>query len=371
MAAAVSTGAARGVSVTVLERNQRVGKKLLSTGNGRCNLTNERISASNYQCGAPESLCEVIKKYGCSEIKDFFGKIGLHTQTDAEGRVYPYSLRASSVLDVLRNEITRMGHEIVTNCRVESVEYINNVFELKCAENKTFTADALIVAAGGNAAPQTGSDGFGIEVLKRFGHFINGVFPALTQLNAPSAAPLSGVRVRPCGARAYAGGEVFAREIGEVQFTEYGLSGIPIMQISNKIRGLKNFTIALDMLPFENDAEKFMEGRSLTGLFHSRVNEFLLKRSGKTPLAKPVKHLEFEVTGRRGFANAQVTGGGACLRGFRMSDMQSRARAGLFAAGEVLDACGDCGGYNLHWAFATGISAGKGAVAHCLSEGSM
>jgi hypothetical protein len=246
--------------------------------------------------------------------------------------------------------------------------------DTEIADLRDIPARKVIVATGGLAAPHTGSTGDGLRLLSQAGHTLRPTYPALTGLVAkhPMLSSLKGIRLKPC--RITVGQ---ADDVGEVLFTEYGLSGIPAMQVSGAISQQLPATAYLDLLPdwTQGQADDFVRERErafghfpkedfFTGLFHKRVGQALLAQKSDN-LAALVKHFPLTITGVRGYPHAQAMGGGCCLSQLDPVDMQSKLVSGLYAAGEVLDVYGDCGGYNLHWAWATGYLAGKGAALSC------
>jgi hypothetical protein len=372
LAAAVSAVKADpSASVLLLEKNDRVGRKLLGTGNGRCNLSNTQMGASFYHSQSPDFVGEILSAVNTAAVVRFFDGLGLYV-TEEDTRLYPYSQRASSVLDVLR--LALRGITIKTSANVSNINKKDNRFLIQNG-SETLISNKLIITTGGLAAPVTGSTGDGLGFLSSFGHTVRLPYPALTPLKArhPSLLSLKGIRVKPCrltmdGISAY----------GEVLFTEYGLSGIPAMQVSMYITECGQKTVYLDLLPdwTEHEVFNYINGRKtrfpyfppedfFTGLFHKCIGQALLREADKTQFTKIIKKWPFVITGTKGYMHAQVMGGGACLTEFYPKNMESRILPGLYAAGEVLDAAGECGGYNLHWAWATGILAGQGAVKPC------
>ncbi|MBQ2699795.1 MAG: aminoacetone oxidase family FAD-binding enzyme [Clostridia bacterium] len=376
---AAIAAARKGEKVTVLERMDRVGKKILATGNGRCNLLN--AGPLRYP-GNGEFARQVIDY---PALKAFFENLGLSLRVEAEGRVYPASGQASSVLDVLRLNMERLGVQVITGCQVTALKKTQKGFVARTSQGD-FTADRVILCGGGKAAPKLGSDGSCYKLLKDLGHEITPLRPALTQFRceSPFLKGLSGIRVR---AKMWVtqGGKILARQEGEALFTDYGVSGVCAMQLS-RFGQEKGCTLHLDLRPalgLEKDALGFLLNRKehfaevsmnqfFTGLCVNRLAESLLRVagiSGKTParqlteaqwqqLAALVADVPLSIAGVNGFENAQVTWGGADPWMFDPNTMESLICPGLYAAGEVLDVDGDCGGFNLMFAWASGIIAG-------------
>ncbi len=370
-----------GSSVTVFEGNDRVGRKLLSTGNGRCNLSNADISPARYATAYPPFLETALEGRGFGFAREFFASLGVPLTVE-EGRAYPRSMRAAAVADALRFECLRLGAELRTGVRVNGAEAVKGRFMV---EDEMF--DRLILACGGMAAPALGSDGFGFRLAKGFGHRVLEPYPALVQLRALSPdKSLKGVRAE-ARVTAIVGGRRVREERGEVQFTDYGLSGVPIMQLSTLFRG--EMEVVIDLLPewdFTSLTEElsalaehlgdlppaeFMGGylhKSLTrraclnaGLDPSRPVGALTLRELKA-LVGAFKNMSFKIVGTNSWPQAQTTRGGVDLREIEPKTMESRLVRGLYFAGEITDVCGDCGGYNLHWAWVSGAAAGESAA---------
>ncbi len=364
--------------VTVFEGNRRVGKKLLSTGNGRCNLTNADISPEHYITHSPEALKTALEGRGFDFVRDMFAGLGVPVTLE-EGRAYPRSMRAAAVVDALRFECARLGVETAAETKIGGVEYSAGAFTVGGAG-----FDRLCLACGGKAAPAQGSDGAGFDMAQSLGHKVYTPYPALVQLRTNGGEKdLKGVRVW-AGARAVSKGELLREEVGEVQFTDYGLSGIPIMQLSNRFEG--DMEIFLDLFPEEEfgaAVEVLLAMAEHTGdlampdfmggYFSKPLTRRVCRQCGLDP-ERPVeqytvrdikrfvnaaKALRFQVTGTNSWPAAQTTRGGVDLNEVDPISMRSKILGGLFFAGEILDVCGDCGGYNLHWAWISGSRAGE------------
>lgn len=388
MTAAI-TAAREGAAVTILERGERVGKKILSTGNGKCNLGNLALSAADYHCADPAWLTRVLEQFGTEDTIRFFRSLGMEIH-DRNGYLYPLCEQASAVLDVLRYELKSMDVQICTECRVTDIRPSEGGFEVRAGE-RTFRFDRVILACGGCAAPATGSDGSGYRLARRLGHTVTPTVPTLVQLccREEYLRGVAGVRalarISACG----------CSECGELQLTDYGISGIPVFQLSREVnywlrsagKGAEA-EVRIDLLPnlepkeFENlcaARESLMRGRSceeyFTGVVHKKLMLLFLKLCGLKPdapadKADPERVRAFwrlcrdwrlHVTGSKPYENAQVTAGGVAVAEVS-EDMESRIVPGLYLTGELLDADGRCGGYNLHWAWATGYLAGQAAA---------
>ena len=367
-------------SVLVLEQLPRAGKKILATGNGRCNLGNLNAAAHPYTNKAFAG--GVFAQLGTDDLLAFFRSLGLYTRADGEGRLYPLSNTAASVLDALRMECARLGVETLCDTKAESVKKTNGGFSV----NDRFAAEKIIVCCGGCAAPAQGSDGSGFALLRSLGHEITPVKPSLVQLTTDTK-PIRALK----GVRAAAkltlstGGEA----AGEVLFTEYGLSGIAAMDLSRFVLPDKPAAVSLDFLP-DFSAEELTAiiaalcqnnptlpaENLLTGFVPKALGLAALKAAlGAVPQAvgslqpneitkitAALKSFTLALTGTKGWRDAQVTSGGANVKQFDRRTLESRLCPRLFACGEVLDVDGGCGGFNLEWAFLSGIIAGKNAA---------
>lgn len=386
--------ARQGAAVTLLEHMDRVGKKILSTGNGKCNLTNRRMDASCYRSSAPEFPMEVLGRFGEPETETFFEELGIVLK-DRNGYLYPASGQASSVLDALREELSRLGVNIVTECGEAEVAAPgsgkggNQEWTVLCKKGR-FCSDALILAAGSKAAPSTGSDGSGYDLAKRLGHRIIRPLPALVQLRCREKffKQISGVRAEAC-VSIWADGERLAYDQGELQLTDYGISGIPVFQVSRFAsvalsRGAQ-VKAEIDFYPelgrkelgrFLRERRQLLGDRNadsfLTGWFNKKLALLFLRLAGisldrnvssltetqLSELGRRIKQFETEIVETNPFANAQICCGGVDVREVNPHTMESKKRKGLYLAGELLDVDGICGGYNLQWAWSTGALAG-------------
>ncbi len=392
LAAAISAAQANpSLSITILEGLDRVGKKILATGNGRCNLTNQELSPEHYHSSDPERLAPLLEQMPLNLATDFFGALGLLCATEEMGRVYPYSRQASTVLDVLLQALEQHHIRTVCGCKVTEIRSAKGKFQIFCASGQRFTADRVILTGGGMAAPKQGSDGSTLTIAKALGLSCKPVYPCLTAFRCSNSA-LKGLK----GVRAHGKltllerNRVLASETGEIQFTDYGLSGIPAFQLScHQKPECKKTVLEVDLVPQMDDKQlkdylflwKRRSSRQtlehfLPGLIHKKLLYAVTKQVGLSPLSRSVssissgeleqlahtlKHWSFPVTGTLDWAQAQVTGGGISLRSIH-PDFSAASIPGLYLAGEVLDVVGDCGGYNLHWAWCSGILAGQAAA---------
>ncbi len=387
LAAAVSA-AECGDAVVVLERMDRIGRKLLATGNGRCNLMN---TGEPRYWGDPAFARAVMSNCGAEAQCRFWHGLGLALREEDEGRVYPADGMAATVLDTLRFTLERQGVDIRTNYRAARIDTDNRgrwLVEPEDPANNTFLCDRVIVAGGGKAQPKLGSDGSAYNLLRYHDHRLVDPMPALTQIETDTdeIRGLAGIRIRG-GIRVMRGGHVRHEERGEFLFTEYGVSGICAMQCA-RWTGLGT-ELSLDLasgLGYPDSHEAFLDlqrrrdlwtgrpaERLLTGLYPPRLANRLMSILHMTgpgltaddlpdgrlrALAGLIHDFRLPVQGIRGFDSAQVTAGGIAPKDFDPATMESRRVPGLHAAGEVLDVDGDCGGFNLMFAFGSGILAG-------------
>lgn len=383
MAAAISAKKEKPkAEILLLEALPRVGKKILATGNGRCNLTNLTAKANCYN---NPFVASVFEKYPPEKIVSFFSSIGLECVADSESRVYPMSNTATSVLDCLRFEAERLGIEVLTETKVDSVKSINGIFII----NSKIRTKRLIVSTGGKASPSQGSDGSGYELLKALGHKITPLYAGLVQLTVKeNLRKLKGIRVKADVALKANNGKIIDCSSGEVLFADYGLSGIAVMDISRSVKA-NNCICELNVIPelsvedisaFIERSKKRNPGQLLedafTGIIPKMLGYYLIKVSGMRAdivlselgfkqikiLSDNLKHLTFTVTGTKGFDNAQITVGGADVSEFNATTLESKSVKGLYCTGELLDVDAPCGGFNLQWAWASGLTAGESAA---------
>lgn len=384
MAAALAAAENKEVQVVLMERQTRVGRKLLSTGNGRCNLTNLRAGEGGYHGNAPEFAGYALSQFPPEAARNWFRGLGLLTVAEDSGRVYPYSDQANSVVDVLRFALEQPNIQVKLGIEVEKVKKTPNGFRVE-AKGESVECDRLIIACGGLAGTKLGGSMLGYKLLRSLGHSCTKLRPTLVQLKSGwgGCPSLKGVRAN-CRAEILHNGVVTAQSTGQLQFTEYGLSGPVIFEISRDVcQGGGSWACRMDFLPelSNEDLRRELERRRetslpvselLTGILHNRLGRVLTQSAGLTPNASvkdlsdweigqavaAVKALEVSLTEPMGMDSAQVTAGGIVTAEFDEKTMESRLIPGLYACGEVLDIDGDCGGYNLQWAWSSGRLAG-------------
>lgn len=332
--------------IIILERLSVPGKKILATGNGRCNLTNTHAE-------------------GFERTKRFFESIGLMLREEEQGRIYPYSLKAQTVLDTLLEACDRLSIEMITDCEVTE---IGKDFTVSSSKGM-FTADSVIVAAGGKAQKNLGSNGSGYALLEALGHSVTALSPALVQLTSSSKYPraIKGTRTR-CNIKIELDGEIRAEEYGEILFTEYGLSGIAAMDLSHAVsensakKRPEKCVAVLDLAPGISEAElkaHIEKFGHLRGVFGSSLSDIILKQAqGNAEIAAQIaKSWRLIITGTKGFDFAQITSGGIPLS--EVNDFESKYVKNLYICGELLDKQFPCGGFNLDFAWTSGIAAAE------------
>lgn len=363
-----------GKKTVILEKNPRIGKKILSTGNGRCNFTNANVTSDRYNSDFAEYA---LKRFSSKDTVTFFKELGLLPREEAEGRIYPLVGQASALLDVLRLELARLGVECLCDFDVCRIEKQNGGFGIFDKSGRVVGAKKLIVSTGGMAAPKTGSDGSGYKLLEKLGHTKTSLVPALTQIK-------TGRGIRGVRAQGKITLENGMSATGEIQFTENGISGIPTFSLAKYAK--KGMKISLDMLPDMSRDEVFCMLRSrpvqsmetfLIGVLNKALAQVILKECGISSLSKmsdtlrksdfemiadKIKNRVLEAEEPMPWDSAQVTAGGIQLAEVNQKTMESYLVPGLYITGELLDIDGDCGGFNLQWAWASGALAGSEAA---------
>ncbi len=391
--------ARNGAEVCIYEKSNRLGKKILATGNGRCNYTNINTSVNDYHGSNLKFVEEVINLFDINRTLDFFEALGVYPRIAENGKVYPYSLQAASVLDNLRYELDKYSIKEMTEYKVKSLRKNKALFDI-ITDNGIFNADKVIVTTGGKAGLQYGCTGDGYEMAKDLGHKIIRQFPALVQLklDADYLKKISGVKFDGA-VSCISESDVIRKEEGEILFTDYGISGPPILQISreaiNLIYNKKISYVLVDMFPEFSKSELFeilsrrfisQKDKSLEESFNGLVNKKLipviinlanikiddkfvstqdncskLNKKNIYSIINVLKEWKIEVVGHNDWQQAQTTAGGVCVDEIDSKTMESKKLKGLYFAGEVLDVDGDCGGFNLQWAWSSGYLAGYSA----------
>lgn len=387
MAAALAAAENQKAQVILFERQARLGRKLQATGNGRCNLTNLHAGNRGYHGEDATFSAVALESFNVTDTLAWFRQMGLFTVAEASGRVYPYSDQANSVVDVLRFALEKDNIRQELGFEVTKVRRVEGGFSVEGATGSIF-CHKVIIACGGLAGTKLGGSMSGYQLLRSMGHKMTKLRPTLVQLkcNWSGSAALKGVRANS-RVEILRDGNLFAQSAGEVQFTEYGLSGPVIFEVSRDVcYGGGEWICRLDLLPEVTVQELALEfhrrrrtplstDELLTGILHNRLGRVVAKTAG-IPGGRPissltddhlqavctaVKGLEITLTEPMGMDSAQVTAGGMVTAEFVPATMESRLVPGLYACGEVLDIDGDCGGYNLQWAWSSGRCAGLAA----------
>jgi predicted Rossmann fold flavoprotein len=368
----------RGFDVTIFEKNSKIGRKLLTTGNGRCNITNEDIKLENFHSNNTNFLKPILEQFSYKKCKELFSEIGIEFIKGQKTRVYPMSLTASSVVDILSDEIRNLGVKIKLDCEVKKVENKNNKY---LVNGELF--DKLVIASGSKAMPKFGSSEFGYELAKEFGHTIIEPFASLVQLvsSEKNLDIITGVKV-----------DGVANNIkGDILFTKYGLSGNSILdlsrEISYKLQYEKSVKVVVDTMPHmqRNKIVDILQKRSKThphrdlilfldGLINKKLAKYIILKSNLAKHIKNagalnrkdimnivhnIKNLQFNIIDTKGFETCEVCAGGVNVDEINNQTFESKRQKGLYFIGEVLDVDGDCGGYNLHFAWASGYIMAK------------
>ena len=387
MAAALAAAENPAVQVVLLERQARLGRKLLATGNGRCNLTNLHAGSRGYHGTDAAFANAAIASFTPDATLSWFRKLGLFTVAEPSGKVYPLSDQANSVVDVLRLALEKENITVKTGFEVQKIRKEADGFTLTDG-TETVVCDKLIIACGGLAGTKLGGSMSGYKLLGKLGHKSTRLRPTLVQLRTGWAGivGLKGVRA-DCAVEILHDGNLFAASQGELQFTEFGISGPVIFEISRDVCHEKGSWVArMDFLRHisAEELEAELQRRCatalpveelLTGIVHNRLGRVLCKCAGVKgnlcanqltgrdikEVCRCVKEFEMELTEPMGMDSAQVTAGGVLTADFDPNTMESKRIPGLYACGEVLDIDGDCGGYNLQWAWSSGRCAGLAA----------
>lgn len=381
-----------GADVTLLERNDRIGKKILATGNGRCNYTNINLSNINYHGKNPKFAHSALGSFNVDMTISFFERIGITPFVEEGGKVFPMSLQSSSVLDVLRLEMENLGVQVKLDSYVREIRKDKD-FIIELGNGETIRGSKVILATGGMAMPSSGSDGSGYSLSKAFNHNLVEPFPGLVQLKLDGKIfkNLKGVKF-PGKARLYSKDKLLLEDFGDILFTDYGISGPPILQISRTaleyLNNKKDIKLKISIISSKSKEELYeyfnkrfiyMEKRTieeaLIGLINKRLiatilKEINIKRDKKISqiskddiknLSEILTNWEFDIIGSKGWKDAQVTAGGVSTKDIDSKTMESKKCKGLYIVGELLDIDGDCGGYNLQWAWSSGYIAGISA----------
>ena len=388
---AAITAKKSGKEVIILERKDRILKKVLITGNGRCNITNVNANISNYFGKDISSVENILNRFTPQDTMYFFNELGIVCNEENRGKVYPLSGQASSVVDALRFEAEKLGIKIETEFYVRKIEKDGFKFRIYSEDRKKIEAGRVIIAAGGQSYPELGSNGSGFELAKELGHSVTKLSPSIVQLKTGKnqVKGLQGIKT-DVAVTAYGDNKKICTYDGELLFTDYGISGNVVFNISFVMPLYKNVEFEIDFMEkFDyNELYEMLKERKrilshltmenyFNGMINKKLGQFLSKVSGIEKLSKPVKDLNdsdirklctvlkkyrVKILETTGFKNAQVTAGGVSLDEVNTETLESKIVKGLYFSGEVLDVYGECGGFNLQWAWASGHIAGENAV---------
>lgn len=343
------------IDVTIYEGQSKIGKKLLQTGNGKCNLSNIDININKYNT---KSVKKIIDSFTSEQLITILNQWGLMIRIDEEGRIYPYSEKATTVLDVFLKKIMETGVNVKSECYIDNIVYKNG-FCLQTKNNEKFYSDYVILCTGGcssiNYEYNTN------YLIKELGHSMTALSPSLCALKTKeNTKPLSGVKIK-CSAQMIVDEQELCKTEGEVLFKDNGLSGIAVFILSQFYQKHKKNIVSLDLYPSKSVDELNKElindnslENNLMGYFPKMINMDLIKRAKNQTIGEVIKNYQFTIEDTVGFNNSQVTKGGVLLEEINLENCQSLKNKQLYIAGEALDVDGSCGGYNLHFAFACG-----------------
>ena len=379
---AAITARRRGVSVLVCEKMTKLGKKLIITGAGRCNLSNDVLNDSFYNPGSQTLVRSVLDQFGKEAVLGFFKELGLATYADEAGRIFPVTNQAASVLKVLEMELERLKVTIDLGCEIKNIRVAKNGFEISAWSGERETGRQVILCAGGKSYPALGADGNGYALAAMFGHKIIEPVPSTVPLlvKDPWCHSLQGQKLRASVTSRIRGKEA-RTAFGEILFTQYGLSGTAVLDVSDEISVALNrdheadVSVVVDLIPFMDEKKLSAElsGKLTRGIARENLAEGLLPHkvsgllrgmlqgSDVAAIARLLKHKEFKVIGTRGWNEAELTAGGIPAEEVDPLTLESKLQKGLYFSGEVLDVQGRRGGYHLAWAWASGAVAGKTA----------
>jgi predicted Rossmann fold flavoprotein len=386
---AAITAARSRVNITILEQNSKIGKKILVSGNGQCNITNAHISPERFHSQNPEFIAKILEEYGVESVKNFFDSLGLPLIEGKEGKMFPMSLQASTVTEILKYEAETLGVEIITECEVTAIKKEKENFVLQTSQGN-FACEKLLLASGSPAAPQLGGNDSGLQFAESMGHTLIPSHPALTQLVSDEkwVKQASGVKVAGV-TKLYANGEYITEKKGDLLFTNYGISGLAILDISREVSTrLANYEyceLNLDLMPelIKEKLTNFLISKInkesqkpiilwLQGVINKKLIHIILEQSKCTAktelelnrkeigkLVYAIKNLKLPISDTKSFKGAEVATGGVDTREVNPETMESKLVQNLYFAGEILDVDGDRGGFNFHFAWVSGMRVGN------------
>ena len=383
------TSARKGVDVTILDQNSRIGRKILVSGNGRCNIANRHLELLRFHTTAPKRVQQILQDYSLQNILEFLNLIGIEIEEELEGKLFPMNRQASSVVSLLVRECQRLGVKIISECKVTHIQKEKNSFILQTSKG-VFKSKQLLLTTGSPASPQLGGSDLGIEFARTLGHNIIPSYPALVPLESEATWTkiASGVKIYS-HIKLIASGVEVCQKRGDILFTDYGVSGLAVLDISRevsiKLSEWEPCDLSIDLMPKYSKSQlnnilnrRIDTNRNLPidlwleGIIHKKLVPIILKYSKlqiKTEsqlnkklinsLIFTIKNLTLPINNTRGFRYAEVATGGVDLREIDPKTLQSLIVKGLYFAGEILDVDGDRGGFNFSWAWITGIKVGN------------
>lgn len=364
-----------GDDILLLERNDRVGKKILVTGNGQGNISNKKISIENYN-GDKNFISEYLSDFATLDFLNYLNKFGIYTCEGEDGKLYPISFQANVISDALRIYLSYKGCNVICKSKVTDIKK-NKFFELSTVNGEKFFAENVVLAAGGKASKQFGTDGNAYNLAKSLGHKVTALYPSLVQLKTEKEKikGLKGIK-EFAKITIYDGKKQIKSAVGDVLFTDYGISGNAVFKISDKVGGLQNPNVLIEFLPnidyktlknilySKNKLAFFSAEDLLNGIVHKNLGRVILNEYGKNinDIVDGLKNFKLKVTGTLGFDYAQVTKGGIVTSEVNPKSFESLKTNGFYIVGEVLDIDGECGGYNMTFAITSGVFAAKDII---------
>lgn len=353
----------KNLDVTIYEAQSKIGKKILQTGNGKCNLSNTNLTVNEYNTDLVKDL---IKEFDSNKLIKILNEMGLMVRIDDEGRIYPYSEKATTVLDIFLKQLNDLKVNVITDCYINNIKYNNSYYTISDSKNN-YNCDYLIIATGGCSSINYN---YNTNVLvNKLNHSVSDLFPSLCALKTKqNTKHLSGIRVK-CKASIIVNGEVKHQTKGEVLFKDDGLSGIAIFILSKYYEKNKNCVVSLDLFDaltkdelnnklYNNDSLE----NNLLGYFPKMINYDIIKRASNKTIGEIIKDYNFNIIDTYGFNNSQVTKGGVLLNEININTFQSKKCNNLYIIGEALDVDGSCGGFNLHFAWASAFKCANDIV---------
>lgn len=354
----------KNLDVTIYEAQSKIGKKILQTGNGKCNLSNTNLTVNEYNTDLVKDL---IKEFDSNKLIKILNEMGLMVRIDDEGRIYPYSEKATTVLDIFLKQLNDLKVNVITDCYINNIKYNNSYYTISDNNKNNYNCDYLIIATGGCSSINYN---YNTNVLvNKLNHSVSDLFPSLCALKTKqNTKHLSGIRVK-CKASIIVNGEVKHQTKGEVLFKDDGLSGIAIFILSKYYEKNKNCVVSLDLFDVSTKEElnnKLYNNDSLEnnllGYFPKMINYDIIKRASNKTIGEIIKDYNFNIIDTYGFNNSQVTKGGVLLNEININTFQSKKCNNLYIIGEALDVDGSCGGFNLHFAWASAFKCANDIV---------